>query len=129
MAETSRFVIDGVTVRNADAVLVNTARGPIVNEPALVEALRQGWIRAAALDVFTQEPLPPDSPLVEMDNVILTSHSVGWTEELFRDMGREDCAGALAVFRGESPAAVVNLDVLTRPGYLRKLAAYRERYA
>jgi hypothetical protein len=64
-----------------------------------------------------------------LDNVTLTSHSVGWTEELFRDMGREDCAGALAVFRGESPRAVVNRDVLARPGYLRKLAAYRERFA
>jgi phosphoglycerate dehydrogenase-like enzyme len=112
-----------------DAVLINAARGPIVNEPALVEALRKGWIRAAALDVFAQEPLPAGSPLLELDNVILTSHSVGWTEELFRDMGREDCAGALAVFHGETPPAVVNRDVLARPGYLRKLAAYRERFA
>jgi len=112
-----------------DAVLINAARGPIVNEPALVQALREGWIRAAALDVFAQEPLPAGSPLLELDNVTLTSHSVGWTEELFRDMGREDCAGALAVFRGESPRTVVNRDVLARPGYRRKLAAYRERFA
>jgi phosphoglycerate dehydrogenase-like enzyme len=112
-----------------DAVLINAARGPIVNETAVIRALTEGWIRAAALDVFTREPLPASSPLNELDNVILTSHSVGWTDELFRDMGREDSIGALAVFRGESPPNVVNRDVLTRPGYLRKLAAYRERFA
>jgi phosphoglycerate dehydrogenase-like enzyme len=111
----------------ADAVLVNTARGPIVNERALIQALRERWIGGAALDVFEQEPLPADSPLLELENVILTSHSVGWTEEIFRDMGREDCEGALAVFRGEAPRNVVNRDVLERPGFQRKLAAYRER--
>jgi gluconate 2-dehydrogenase len=112
-----------------DAVLINAARGPIVNEASLIRALAEGWIRGASLDVFAQEPLPASSPLVELENVILTSHSVGWTEELFRDMGREDCLGALAVFHGESPRNVVNRDVLTRPGYLRKLASYRERFA
>jgi phosphoglycerate dehydrogenase-like enzyme len=111
----------------ADAVLVNTARGPIVNETALIRALREEWIRGAALDVFEQEPLPADSPLLELENVILTSHSVGWTEEIFRDMGREDCDGALAVFRGEAPKNVVNPAVLKRPGFQQKLAAYRER--
>ena len=103
-----------------DAVLINAARGPIVNEPALILALQEGWFRGAALNVLTQEPLPPDSPLLEMDNIILTSHSVGWTEELLRDMGREDCAGALAVFHGDPPRNVVNPDVLTRPGFIRK---------
>lgn len=112
-----------------DAILVNAARGPIVNEPVLVRALREGWIRGAALDVYEQEPLPAGSPLLELENVILTSHSVGWTEELFRDMGREDCAGALAVFRGEAPRNVVNREVLARPGFQRKLAGYRERIA
>ena len=58
-----------------------------------------------------------------MDNVILTSHSVAWTVELFRDMGRMDCEGALAVQRGEAPLHVVNRDVLTRPRFLEKLAA------
>lgn len=112
-----------------DAVLINAARGPIVREADLIRALREGWIRAAALDVYEQEPLPADSPLLELENVILTSHSVGWTEELFRDMGREDCAGALAVFRGEAPLNVVNREVLERPGFLRKLSQYREQCA
>ena len=109
-----------------DAVLINTARGPIVDEAALVQALRDGVIRAAALDVFETEPLDPGSPLLQLENVILTSHSVGWTEELFRDMGRADCEGALAVSRGEAPSNVVNPEVLERPGFLRKLERRRQ---
>jgi len=108
-----------------DAVLINTARGPIVQEAALIEALQSGQIAGAALDVFEQEPLSADSPLTKMDNVILTSHSVAWTEELFRDMGRIDCEGALAIYRGEVPMHVVNPQVLSHPRFLDKLAGYK----
>jgi phosphoglycerate dehydrogenase-like enzyme len=108
-----------------EAVIVNTARGPIIQQDALIQSLERGSIRGAALDVFENEPLEPDSPLLNLDNVILTSHSVAWTVELFRDMGRMDCEGALAVWRGEAPLHVVNRDVLDRPGFGAKLAAYR----
>ena len=62
------------------AVLVNIARGPVTVEADLIRALREGWIAGAALDVFDQEPLPPDSPLWDMENVILTPHISGGTE-------------------------------------------------
>jgi D-3-phosphoglycerate dehydrogenase len=107
------------------AVLVNTARGPIIDQPALISALESRAIAGAALDVFEKEPIENDSPLLKLDNVILASHSIGWTEELFRDMGRIDCEGAIAVSRGMVPAAVVNRAVLERPGFQKKL----ERYA
>lgn len=106
----------------SDAVLINTARGPIVDEAALIEALQTGRIAGAALDVFESEPLRGDSPLTKMDNVILTSHSIAWTEELFRDMGRIDCRGALAVYRGEPPEHIVNPQVLENPLFIDKLA-------
>jgi phosphoglycerate dehydrogenase-like enzyme len=112
-----------------DAVLINTARGPIVDEAALIAALENGRIAGAALDVFEQEPLSPDSPLAAMENVILTSHSIAWTEELFRDMGRIDCEGALAIFRGEVPDHVVNPQVLSQPKFLEKLASYKAAFA
>jgi phosphoglycerate dehydrogenase-like enzyme len=112
-----------------DAVLINTARGAIVNEAALIEALKSGQIAGAALDVFEQEPLSPDSPLTKMDNVILTSHSIAWTEELFRDMGRIDCEGALAIYRGEIPKHVVNPQVLSQSRFLDKLAGYKTALA
>jgi phosphoglycerate dehydrogenase-like enzyme len=107
------------------SVVINTARGPIIDQAALIEALQAGTIRAAALDVFEKEPLDSGSPLMAMDNVILSSHSIAWTEELFRDMGRIDCEGALAIYRGEPPAHVVNGEVLERPGFLRKLERWK----
>jgi D-3-phosphoglycerate dehydrogenase len=109
-----------------DAVLINTARGAIVNEQALIRALQEGRIRGAALDVFEKEPIESDNPLLAMENVILTSHSVGWTEELFRDMGRIDCEGALALRRGVVPENVVNTAVLSRPGFQKKLRRFKE---
>jgi phosphoglycerate dehydrogenase-like enzyme len=113
----------------SDAVLINTARGPIVQEAALIHALQGGQIGGAALDVFEQEPLSSTSPLATMDNVILTSHSIAWTEELFRDMGRADCMGALAIYRGEVPNDVVNRQVLNHPLFLEKLARHKAAFA
>jgi phosphoglycerate dehydrogenase-like enzyme len=113
----------------SDAVLINTARGPIVDETALIEALQTSQIAGAALDVFEHEPLSASSPLAVMDNVILISHSIAWTEELFRDMGRIDCLGALAIYRGEAPRDVVNPKVLTEPIFLAKLEKYRAAFA
>ncbi len=58
-----------------DSVLINIGRGPIVKEKDMIEALTEGWISGAGLDVFDEEPLPPDNPLWELDNVIITPHS------------------------------------------------------
>jgi phosphoglycerate dehydrogenase-like enzyme len=111
------------------AVIVNTARGAIIDQESLVRALENGRIRGAALDVFEREPLENYSPLLTLDNVILTSHSIAWTQELFRDMGRVDCEGALSVQRGTAPKHVVNKDVLERPGFLEKLESYNSLFA
>jgi D-3-phosphoglycerate dehydrogenase len=59
----------------SSAVLINTSRGPVVHEPALISALQQGKLAGAALDVFELEPLPADSPLTRMDNVMLAPHN------------------------------------------------------
>jgi phosphoglycerate dehydrogenase-like enzyme len=128
--ESTRGLIGETELRamKPDAFLVNTARGAIVNEQALIRALEEGWIRGAALDVFEKEPIESSNPLLNMENVILTSHSVGWTEELFRDMGRIDCEGALAIRRGMVPENVVNSAVLSRPGFQRKLCQYKEAW-
>ncbi len=74
---TSYHLINAGTLAQAKAgaVLINTARGPIVDEPALIDALRSGHLGGAALDVFEVEPLPADSPLLTMDNVMLAPHN------------------------------------------------------
>jgi phosphoglycerate dehydrogenase-like enzyme len=106
------------------AVLINTARGPIIDQSALIRVLQEGVIACAALDVFEQEPLPDDSPLRDLENVILSSHSLCWTEELFRDMGRESFAGVVALCNGRAPAHVVNPEVLDRPLFREKVERF-----
>jgi phosphoglycerate dehydrogenase-like enzyme len=71
--------VEELRAMQSSAFLINVARGGVVDEPALIQALREGWIAGAGLDVFVQEPLPSDSPLWGMENVILTPHIAGWT--------------------------------------------------
>jgi phosphoglycerate dehydrogenase-like enzyme len=110
------------------AFLINTARGAIVDEGALVTALRERRIAGAALDVFSQEPLPGDHPLTQLDNVTLSPHNMAWSDNLYRDQGQAVCDNVLAVLRGEVPSYVVNRDLVQRPSFQAKLASLRERW-
>jgi phosphoglycerate dehydrogenase-like enzyme len=90
-----------------DAVLVNTSRGPIVEEQALVEALRRGAIAAAALDVFDVEPLPADHSLRTLPNVVLTPHLGYVTRELYEVFYRDAVEDVHAFLRG-APVRLLN---------------------
>ena len=85
------------------AVLVNVARGALVDEEALVEALRNGRLRGAGLDVFSQEPLPPDSPFLTLENVIATPHVAGTTLETSRRRARACVENAERIEQGLDP--------------------------
>lgn len=85
-----------------DAILVNTSRGPIVQEPALVEALRARAIRAAGLDVYDREPIGPDNPLLMLDNVVLAPH-LGYVTEGTYKMFFEDTVEAISAWQARSP--------------------------
>lgn len=110
------------------AYLVNTARGPIVDESALARALGSRHIAGAALDVFEVEPLPAGSPLRRLENVVLSPHAIAWTDELVALNGSGACEHTLAVLRGEVPRHVANPAVLERPGFQAKLARLGERW-
>jgi phosphoglycerate dehydrogenase-like enzyme/2-keto-3-deoxy-L-rhamnonate aldolase RhmA len=107
------------------AYLINTARGGVVDEPALELALRDGRIAGAALDCFSREPIVSPPVFAEFDNVILAPHAIAWTHELFRDIGRTICQGILDLAHGRVPKGVVNREVLERPTFQAKWSRIR----
>ncbi len=110
-----------------DAYLINTARGGIVDEDALFDALRFGKIAGAALDCFADEPITRPHRFGELPNVLLAPHSIAWTDELFRDIGRSVCRGMVDLSLGNRPHGVVNPEVFDRPGFVAKWSRLRPR--
>jgi len=122
--ETRHLVSDReLSLMKPTAYLINTARGPVVDEKALYKALVARRIAGAALDVFEQEPLGADHPLVTLDNVIVTPHSICWTDEFFRNNAESAFRSIMAVAKGETPTYVVNRDVLKHPDVQARLSA------
>lgn len=95
-----------------EAVVVNAARGPVIDTDALVSALRDGEIMGAALDVTDPEPLPADHPLVALPNCIVVPHIASATVATRDNMATLAARNVLAVLRGERPEAIVNPEVL-----------------
>lgn len=94
------------------AVFINTARGPIVNEEELIEALQRGKITFATFDVMTQEPPRLDNPLLAMDNVIITPHFAFYSERSVRVLGEKAGKEIVRVFNGYLPESLVNPEVI-----------------
>ncbi len=106
------------------AYFVNVARGEIVDQAALVTALRDRWIAGAGLDVFEHEPLPKDDPLAALQNVILTPHWLPSTRDAARLTMTLIADGMIGMAEGRIPATILNPAVLERPGFLAKLARF-----
>jgi D-3-phosphoglycerate dehydrogenase len=112
---------DALALMKPGAVLVNTARAALVDEAALVAALRAGRIAGAGLDVYTEEPLPAGSPLRELESVVLTPHS-GWVSHEARDrLVRAPVENILAYLAGR-PQNVVNPEALAHPRHAERLS-------
>ncbi len=93
------------------AILINTARGPLIDEAALVDALRAGQIAGAGLDVFETEPLQPDHPLLAFDNVVLTPHIGGATYDVEINQARMIVADMQRVLLGLIPKRCANPEI------------------
>jgi D-3-phosphoglycerate dehydrogenase len=114
--ETTRGMINEERLRMMKpcAFLINTCRGPVVEEQPLYKALVNGWIAGAGLDVFENEP-PEFQPLLELENVVSTPHSAGLSREASYAMAMDTVEKVIAFFAGKVPEHVLNPDVLSRP--------------
>lgn len=105
------------------AYFINTARGPVVVESALIDALRNNRIAGAAIDVFENEPVAPDNPLLKLDNVILAPHAICHTDECMSLLGQGAFKAAVDLAHGRKPHLIVNTEVLKHPAWVGKFHA------
>jgi D-3-phosphoglycerate dehydrogenase len=110
----TRGMIDARALRlmKPNALLINTSRGAVIDEEALLTALREGWIAGAALDVLAQEPPRPDHPLLALSNVIATPHAAFYSQAAIAELAYKATEHVAQVLRGETPTNLINPTVL-----------------
>ena len=116
-----------LALMKATALLVNVARGPVVDQAALAEALRDGRLAGAGLDVFEQEPVDPADPILTAPGFVGAPHSLGYWDELFRRCVAEASSAILDVAAGRVPREVANADVLESSLFKEKIAHFATR--
>lgn len=119
---------ENLSLMKPSAYIINTSRGPVIDQLALVEALRLGTIAGAGLDVFDPEPPQADDPLLSLDNVIVTPHALCWTDQCFANIGASDISQVLALMRGNIPEYLVNKKVSNNPSFQSKLNIFKSNF-
>ena len=123
-AETHHLVnAERLALMKPDAYLINTARGPIVDQAALTRTLSERRIAGAGLDVLEQEPPDADDPILELDNLIVTPHALCWTDQIFAGNGAADVRAVLDFKAGRVPEGIVNRDIVDLPAWQAKCRA------
>ena len=112
LSDATHHLVDvrAFSLMKPDAHFLNVGRGPIHDEAALIDALQRGIIAGAGLDVTEVEPIAPDSPLLEMENTIITAHALCWTDECFEDIARAALRSIADVSLGRRPRHAVDPD-------------------
>lgn len=120
----TRRIIDArrIGLMKPTAFLINAARGPVVDQKALTEALAARRIAGAGLDVLDDEPALADDPILKLDNVTFSAHALNWNDEYVANLARDMAAMLKALLEGRAPFKVANPAVLERPEFKRKLA-------
>jgi D-3-phosphoglycerate dehydrogenase len=117
-----------IALMKPTAYIINTARGPIIDQKALTRALQERRIAGAALDVLEEEPPDPADPILGLDNVILAPHALCWTDQCFAGNGAADIKAVLDVQHGRVPRGVVNREVLDDEKWQKRLADFGRRF-
>jgi D-3-phosphoglycerate dehydrogenase len=130
LTEETRHLVNAerLALMKPTAYLINTARGPIVDQKALTKVLQGRRVAGAGLDVLEQEPPEPDDPILKLDNVILAPHALCWTDQCFAGNGAADVKAVLEVQHGRVPRGVVNRAVLETERWKKRLADFRARF-
>jgi phosphoglycerate dehydrogenase-like enzyme len=130
LTEETRHIVNAerIALMKPTAYLINTARGPIVNQKALTKALQERRIAGAGLDVLEQEPPEPGDPILALDNVILAPHALCWTDQCFAGNGAADVRAVLDVQHGREPRGVVNRAVLDTETWKKRLQDFGRRF-
>jgi len=125
LSESTRHLVNAerIALMKPTAFLINTARGAIVDQKALVAALQARRIAGAGLDVLEQQPPDPADPLLALDNVILAPHALCWTDQCFRGIGDSAVRSVLDFKAGRVPEGLLNRDVLAAAPWIQRLAA------
>ena len=131
LSEATRHFVNAERLRlmKPTAYVINTARGPVIDQRALHDAIQSGRIAGAGLDVFEVEPCPAEEPLLGLDNVIVAPHALCWTDECFAGNGAADIRAARDIMRGKVPRGIVNREVIDDPRWLAKLEEFGRRFA
>ena len=108
------------------AYIINTSRGPVIDEAALIKALKENWIQGAGIDVYEQEPASGDNPLFKLENVIVTPHSIAMTDEFYITMWELIAQQIRQMIDGEKPEKLVNPEVWDKPEFQNKLKRFHE---
>ncbi len=131
LSESTRGLVnaDRLALMKPTAYLVNTARGPIVDQAALTKVLQHRRIAGAGLDVFAEEPSSAEDLLFKLDNVVVAPHSLCWTNQCFGGIGAADVRAVLALVEGRAPVGIVNRGITDNSAWQAKLAGYNSALA
>ncbi len=130
LSDATRHIVNAelLGLMKPTSYLINTSRGPVVDQKALTRVLQDRRIAGAGLDVLEQEPPDPSDPILALDNVILTPHALCWTDQCFAHQGQLDIQAVLEYRDGRVPTGtIVNRSVLDTPSWRERISALRKR--